>query len=93
MDHQTIMIVETPQPRQAHILWMSSHAPFPTGHKAIITEEDDVKPILARSMKLDKTYDVQIFNRKKEFVDAFAVTYTHSKYAEGNYLIKHMGHY
>ena len=90
---QSIMVIETPQPRQAHVLWLSSKAPFASGHKAIITEEDCTKPILARSMQLEKTYDVQIFNRKKEFVDAFAVTYTHSKYSDDNYLIKHLGHY
>ena len=92
-DCQSIMVIETPRPLQAHVLWLSSKAPFASGHKAVITEEDGNKPILARSMKLEKTYDVQIFNRKKEFVDAFAVTYTHSKYSDGNYLIKHLGHY
>ncbi len=92
-DCQRIMVIDTPQPRQAHVLWLSSKAPFASGHKAVITEEDDNKTILARSMKLEKTYGVQIFNRKKEFVDAFAVTYTHSKYSDGNCLIKHLSHY
>lgn len=89
----TQMIIETPQPRNAHLLWLSEHAPFPTGHKVVITEEDHVDPVLARSMKLEKTYDVQIFNRNKEFVDAFAVTYTYSKFSQSNVIIKHMGYY
>lgn len=87
------MIVETPQPRSVHLLWLSSKAPFSSGHKAVVTEEDTGKSVLARSMKLEKTYDVQIFNRKKKFVDAFAVTYTHSKYGQGNVIVKHLGHY
>ncbi|MAE83197.1 MAG: hypothetical protein CMB80_10700 [Flammeovirgaceae bacterium] len=90
---QTSMIVETPQPRSVHLLWLSDRAPFSNGHKAVIAEEDSGKPVLARSMKLEKTYNIQIFNRKKEFVDAFAVTYTHSKYSQGNVIVKHLGHY
>mgnify|MGYP005700032671 FL=1 len=87
------MIIETPQPRNAHLFWLSEKAPLATGHKLVITEEDDIAPILARSMKLEKTYDIQIFNRKKEFVDAFAVTYTYNKYSDENMLIKLLGHY
>ena len=87
------MIVDTPKPLQAHILWMSSKAPFSSGHKAIITEEDSDANIMARSMQLEKTYDVQIFNRKKEYVDSFAVTYMYSKYQGQNILIKELGHY
>ena len=87
------MIIETPQPRNAHLLWLSEKAPLATGHRLVITQEDDITPILARSMKLEKTYDIQIFNRKKEFVDAFAVTYTYNKYSDENMIIKHLGHY
>ena len=87
------MIIETPQPRNAHLFWLSEKAPLATGHKLIITAEDDITPILARSMKLNKTYDVQIFNRKKEFVDAFAVTYTYSKHTDENMLIRLLGSY
>ena len=89
----TVMLVETPKPLQAHVLMLSNKFPFASDHRAIITEEDDVKPVLARSMQLEKTYDVQIFNRKKEFVDAFAVTYMYSKYQGQNILIKELGHY
>ncbi len=85
------MIIETPQPRNAHLLWLSKKAPLSTGHKLVITAEDDITPILARSMKLNKTYDVQIFNRKKEFVDAFAVTYTYNTYSDNNMLIRLLG--
>ena len=86
----TQMIIETPQPRNAHILWLSEKAPLATGHKVIITEEDHINPILARSMKLEKTYDIQIFDRKKEFVDAFAVTYAFSKHVQEKVIIKHL---
>ena len=92
-DCQSIMVIETPQPRQAHVLMLSSRFPFAGDHKAVITEEDDVKPLLARSMKLEKTYDVQVYNRKKEFVDAFCITYTYDKYNDQNVIIKHLGHY
>ena len=87
----TQMIVETPQPRNAHLLWLSDQTPLATGHKVIITEVDHVSPVLARSMKLEKTYDIQIFNRKKEFVDAFAVTYTQSKHVQEKVIVKHLG--
>ena len=87
------MIIETPQPRNTHLFWLSENAPLATGDKLVITQEDDITPILARSMKLEKTYDVQIFNRKKEFVDAFAVTYTYNKYSDENMLIRLLGHY
>ena len=89
----TVMLVETPKPLQAHVLMLSSKFPFASDHKAIITEEDSDANIMARSMQLEKTYDVQIFNRKKEFVDAFAVTYMYSKYQGQNILIKELGHY
>ena len=92
-DHETVMVVETPQPRQAHVLWLSSKAPFSSGHKVVITEDDDIKPIFARSMQLGKDYDVQVYNRKKEFVDAFCITYTYDKYNDQNVIIKHLGHY
>ena len=89
----TVMLVETPKPLQAHILWMSSKAPFSSGHKAVITEEDSDTKIMARSMKLGKTYDVQVFNRKKENIDSFVVTYMYSKYQGQNIMIKELGHY
>ena len=89
----TQMIIDTPKPLNSHLLWLSDKAPFPTGHKVVITEDDQIDPVLARSMKLEKTYDVQIFNRKKEFVDVFAVTYTYSKYMQSKVIVKHMGHY
>ena len=93
IDDETVMVVETPQPRQAHVLWLSSKAPFSSGHKAVITEDDDIKPIFARSMQLGKDYDVQVYNRKKEFVDAFCITYMHDKCTGRNVIIKHLGHY
>ncbi len=93
MIHQHTMIVDTPKPLKAHVLWLSNKAPFSTGHTAVITEEDDDKKIVARSMELGKTYDIQVFNRKKEFVDSFAVTYMYSKYQGQNILIKELGHY
>ena len=89
----TQMIIDTPQPLNAHLLGLSEFGPFPTGHKLLITEDDQIDPVRVRSMKLEKTYDVQIFNRKNEFVDVFAVTYTYSKYMQSNVIVKHLGHY
>ena len=93
MIHGSVMIIDTPKPLQAHVLGMSSKSPFSSGHKAVITEEDSDTKIMARSMKLGKTYDVQVFNRKKENVDAFVVTYMYSKYQGQNIIIKELGHY
>ena len=90
---QSIMVVETPRPLQSHVLMLSSRFPFAGDHKAVITEDDDIKPIFARSMKIGKNYDVQVYNRKKEFVDAFCITYTYDKYNDQNVIIKHLGHY
>jgi len=89
----TVMLVETPKPLQAHVLMLSSKFPFASGHKAVISDDDSNTKIKARSMQLDKTYDVQIYNRKKEWVDAFLVTYTYSKHDDSNIIIKHLGHY
>ena len=93
MTSSNVMIVDTPKPLQTHVLMLSCKFPFASGHKAIITEEDSSTKIMARSMQLDKTYDVQIFNRKKEYVDSFAVTYMYSKYQGQNILVKELGHY
>ena len=93
MINQSTMIIDTPKPLQAHVLGMSIKSPFASGHKAVITEEDSDTKIMARSMKLGKTYDVQIFNRKKENIDSFVVTYMYSKYQGQNILIKELGHY
>lgn len=93
MINSSVMIVDTPKPLQSHVLWMSSKAPFSSGHKAVITGDACDKKIMARSMQLDKTYDVQVYNRKKEWVDAFVITYTYSKHDDSNIIIKHLGHY
>ncbi len=82
------MFIDTPKPLKAHVLWLSSKAPFATGHKAFVTEAVSGKSMTTRSMKLDNDYSVDIYNRKNEFVDTFSVTYTHSV-INGNVLIKH----
>jgi len=91
MLNQTSMVVETPKPLSVHLLWLSSKAPFASGHKAVITKANSETSILARSMKLNNTYSVQIFNRKKVLIDTFTVTYSHSKYINENVLVKHEG--
>jgi len=87
MDSQNIIIVDTPKPLQAHVLWLSSKAPFATGHKVLVTDIDSGKSMTTRSMKLHNDYNVCIYNRKREFVDSFAVTYAHF-FNNENMLIK-----
>ena len=87
---ESTMIIDTPKPLQSHVLWLSSKAPLSSGHKAVITDCDDIKPIFARSMKLDKSYNVQIFNRKKEFIDTFSIAYMSSNLINKKVIIKYV---
>ncbi len=82
-----IMVIDTPKPLKAHVLWLSSKAPFATGHKAFVTEVNSGKSMTTRAMKLDNDYTVDIYTRNNEFVDTFSVAYTHSA-DNGNVLIK-----
>lgn len=93
MTCQTVMTIDTPKPKQVHVLWLSCKAPFASGHTAVITEDDSDKRVMARSMKLDTIYDVQIYNRKKEWIDAFEITYTYSEFHGKPIIVKHLGHY
>jgi hypothetical protein len=79
MTYQKSMIVETPLPLRVHFLGLSKKGPFPTGHRAVITEAESGKSVKPKSIKFDIDYHVLILNRKKEEVDQFNVTYNHSK--------------
>jgi hypothetical protein len=79
MIHQKVMIVETPSPLRVHFLGLSEKGPFPTGHRAVITEAETGKSVKPKSVKFDTDYHVLILNRKKEEVDQFNVTYNRSK--------------
>lgn len=86
---ESTMIIDTPKPLKAHVLWLSAKAPFATGHKAFITEVGTDMRITARSMKLDNNYNVDIYNRKNEFIDTFSISYMHSKLINKKVIIKH----
>ena len=92
MIHQTSMIVETPLPLANHFLGLSEYSPFPTGHRAVITEEETGKVVKPRSVKINNDYHVSILNRKKVEVDQFVVTYNHSKFYNHNVIVKHLGY-
>ena len=86
---ESTMIIDTPKPLKAHVLFLSAKSPFATGHKVFITEVDTDKCITTRSMKLDNNYNVDIYNRKNEFIDTFSISYMHSNLINEKVIIKH----
>ena len=75
---ERVMMVETPQPRKAHLIMLSSAWPCAADRKVVVTEMNDTKPIQARSMKTGRTYNVQILN-KNICIDTFTVSYEQGK--------------
>jgi hypothetical protein len=71
---ERVMMVETPQPRKAHLIMLSRVWPCAADRKAVITEMNDAKPIQARSMKTGRSYNVKIYN-KSVCIDIFVVSY------------------
>ena len=75
---ERVMMVETPQPRKAHLIMLSRVWPCAADRKVVVTEMNDTKPLQARSMKTGRTYNVKIYN-KSVCIDTYTVSYEQSK--------------